>query len=278
MRNAFLISIIALAAFCFCGIASAQDGAVMFFVKGEVKIQHAGEEFWSVAQKDMELRSSDKIKTGAGGEAEVSLDGSDKNIIKLHPNTEVTMEDVKNKKLFMQKGKVFALIEALPQDSSFEVRTPTAVAGVAGSGMSVGTDGNSTNVATFEHKAWVRGINQDGTPMLEVVIIEEGFERVVGRFEVPGEFFAIGAFDRDQWEQFRENLREHLDTLRDLRSQGSRGAALMLDEIQNIEDQFNAQENNKENLFEEGEHRRRDETIPEPSHEEEDPYPPYGLD
>ena len=161
---------------CFYASGSeAQEESKVIYLKGQVKVQHPGDNFWILAKKGMLLNDKDKIKTFVGSEAEIALDPTLKNIVKVNPNTEITLEDLKNKKLYMPKGKVFSLMEALPSDASFEIKTPAAVAGIRGSGILVDTDGKQTDVKCFEDKAYVIGLDVDGNPMADIFIIDKGF-------------------------------------------------------------------------------------------------------
>ena len=216
----------------------AEEESRIIFLKGRVKVQHPGDVFWILAKKGMALQDKDKIKTFVGSEAEIALDSTLKNIIKLEPKTEVTIEDLKNRRLHMPKGKVLSLLEALPAGSSFEVRTPTAVVGVAGTGIWVDTDGKKTTVRCHEDKAYVKGIKVDGTYMPDVLIIDKGYKRIISRFKAPGDLVVLTTFEREHWSQFREKLREHLDTLRDKRAEGSRDAALEMFEIHKMRRRF----------------------------------------
>ena len=110
-------------------------------------------------------------------------------------------------------------------------------------------------VGCFEDKAYVRGVTVDGKLMLEIVIIEEGYKRVVGRFEIPSDLLLLSIYDREKWSEFRANLRDHLDWLREKRAEGSRGAALALEQIQKMQDRF---DDGRDNLFDKDEHDRRD--------------------
>lgn len=265
-RVLFIIAFLIAGLFFYSAAAYAQEQAKIVYIKGNVKIQRSSDDFWILAKKDMLLEKSDKIKTFIASEAEIALDSTLKNIIKLDQNTEISIEDIKAKRLSMSKGKVFALVESLPSGSSFEVRTPTAVAGVAGSGMSVNTDGKSTTVGCFEDKAYVQGINVDGTPMTQIVIIDRGYKRIIGRFETPGDMLMLTMLDREGWREFRENLRDHLDWLREKRAEGSRGAAVALEEIQRIQERAGDRWfESKENIYEEDEHQRRDDWEPPPA-------------
>ena len=122
----------------------------------------------------------------------------------------------------------------------------------------------STTVGCFEDKAYVRGVTVDGKLMLEIVIIEEGYKRVVGRFEIPSDLLLLSIYDRDKWSEFRANLRDHLDWLREKRAEGSRGAAMALDKIQNMQEQFDDRfDDSKDNIFDQDEHQRRDDWEPD---------------
>ena len=268
-------------------LAEVENEAKIIYLKGAVKVQHKGEASWFFAQKGMILKDNDKIKTAGGSEAEVSLDFTLKNIVKIEANTELTIEDLRLKKLHLAKGKVLAAIESLPQGSSFELRTPTAVAGVAGSGISAETDGKKTNVGCFEDKAYVRGIDEKGMPMAESFIIDEGYGRIVDRFQVPGEPAALTAFEKEQWSQFRENLNEHVNSIREEKTREEQrgagaeeggektGAATEAAEdriggdviervIERQERSEDRSEVNKDNVFEQREDDKRDKATERP--------------
>ncbi|MFC1807015.1 FecR domain-containing protein [Candidatus Omnitrophota bacterium] len=233
MKNIVVINIIVLLTILlfFSAYASAQEEAKIFYLKGVVKMQRSGEDFWILAKKGMVLKDNDRVKTLKSGDAEIALDSSLKNIVKLEGGTEVTIEDLKTKSLYMYRGKVLSVLESLPTGSSFEVRTPTAVAGVTGSGIFVETDGKKTGVRCHEDKAYVRGVNIDGVAIGEVLVIDEGYKRFVGHLQAPGELIILTGYEKGQWSNFRESLREHLDWLREKRAEGSREAALAMDRL-----------------------------------------------
>jgi hypothetical protein len=267
----FLMVLLAVALSFFCTSAYAEDGMQILYVKGVVNVQQAGEDFWVLAKKGMILNDNDKIKTGYTAEAGILLDATKKNVVTLSQNSEMSVSDIKKKQVSLDKGKIFALIEGIESASSFQVRTPTAVAGVAGSGMSVETDGKKTTVGCFEDRAYVQGINVDGVPMAEIVIIDNGFKRVIGTFEMPGDLMMLTMLDRENWQQFRENLREHLDWLREKRAEGSRGAAIAIDAISRIQERSDdIRFDSKENIFERDEYDRRGDSATGDDSREED--------
>jgi hypothetical protein len=259
MRDLLCLMVLVLTVSFLCGASFADEGIEVLYVKGIVNVQQAGEDFWISAKKGMSLKENDKIKTGYNAEVGIILDPTKKNIITLSQNSEMSVADARKKQVSLSTGKAFALIEGIESVSSFQVRTPTAVAGVAGSGMSVETDGKNTIVGCFEDRAYVQGVDINGKAMAEIVIIDNGFKRVIGTFEMPGDLLILTDLDREGWQQFRENLREHLDWLRDRRAQGSRGAAIALDAIQGIQERFDdIRFDSKENIFERDDYQRRD--------------------
>jgi hypothetical protein len=243
-----------LAVYCYAG-----EDIEILYVKGVVNIQQDGKDFWILAKKGMKVSENDRIKTQYTAEVGIMLDSTRKNIITLSQNSEMSLSDATDKHVSLEQGKAFALIEDIESASLFQVRTPTAVAGVAGSGMSVETDGKETVVNCFEDRAYVQGIDIDGRAMAEIILIDNGFKRIVGRFQMPGDLLMLTALDRENWQRFRENLREHLDWLRDRRSEGSRGAAIAIDAIQRAQERADdIRFDNKENIFERDDYQRRD--------------------
>jgi len=210
------------------------DEATILSVKGRPKISHPGDDYWILAKKGMPLRDEDRIKTFVACELDLALDSSLKNIVRIKQKTEITVKDIKRHRLYMPSGSVLSVLESLPEGSSFEVHTPSAIAGVAGSGIAVDTDGKKTYVKCFEDKAYVRGIDLDGTPMSESVYIGEGYKRLITRFDVPGELIILAAFEMEEWMDFRENLQEHIDALIERIGEGDKDAAFILQRLQDL--------------------------------------------
>ena len=169
---------------CFCAEETENIAEIISF-NGDVKVYQADKNAWVDAREDMRLNNKDKIKTAASAGAEISLDSTLKNIATIGPETEIEIEDCKANKLFMSKGKIMAVLESLPAESSFEVRTPTAVAGVAGTVLSVETDGEETGVSCIEGDVYVSGLEADGT-LMERVLLRRRCRRMIRRGSRPG--------------------------------------------------------------------------------------------
>jgi hypothetical protein len=236
------------------------ENVEVLYVKGAVNVQKEGDVLWIPAKKGMSLDNNDKVKTSVSSEAGIILNADKKDIITIASDSELIVSDVNKKHIGLSKGKIFALIEGMESASSFQVRTPTAIAGVSGSGMSVETDGSSTVVGCFEDIAYVRGINADGTPMAELVVIDDGFKRVIARFEMPGDSLELTAFDRQGWQKFRDTLREYAQNFRHSQSgaSGSGNAAQAIEAIERMQERADdLRFDNKENIFERDEFDRR---------------------
>jgi hypothetical protein len=84
-----------------CGAAGSASGepegreAVIFHIKGDVKVQRAGEAAWNDAYVGVPLQDAAKVRTGLDSEAEIALDGEADNIVCLNEKTEF-MIDKKN--------------------------------------------------------------------------------------------------------------------------------------------------------------------------------------
>lgn len=107
-------------------------------VTGEVKITRAGKT--TPAEVKMPVLAGDTIKTGAGAEAKILF--QDESIITIAQNTsfridEFTIkEQTRKASFFTSLGKIVVDVKKfIGGESSFIVRSPTAVAGVRGTGF-----------------------------------------------------------------------------------------------------------------------------------------------
>lgn len=124
----------------FCSAISfsvyANQGLFMV-VKGEVKVMSASQSAVS-AKVGTKVNVGDVIETGTDSRAKIVM--VDRNVINLSPNTKMKIEEYsseaksKNVKLSLLEGKIRNNVEQKYDNdkNKFEVRTPTAVAGVRG--------------------------------------------------------------------------------------------------------------------------------------------------
>jgi len=123
----------------FCGhLLAGEDTAMLKAMIGTVEYFSKGAAGWQTAAEGLTLSSGDKVKTGADGM--VSITFANGGEIFLKPNTEFEITSLSRSedkssidyKLQLNMGKLRAMVEKLDPNSSFEVKTPTAVAAIRG--------------------------------------------------------------------------------------------------------------------------------------------------
>ncbi len=196
-------------------------------VTGRVEFRKTPQSRYVKAKPDTYLNNRSGIKTNKNSECVISFDEKLENVLTIKENSEITIENLKPGKVFMPKGRVFSLIENLPQLGKFEVRTPTAIAGVRGTGDSVEANGNFTTVKCFEGRIGVWGFDSKGNPTKERGLgqgsgLEVGFG---GSF---GKQFNLGSKDYKDWNAFKKYIKD----LKNKRSGGgSRGPGSSFDDL-----------------------------------------------
>lgn len=126
-------------------------------VKGDVKVEAKGKA--PVAAKvGMKVNDPDKIIAGKDARAKIVM--QDKNVLNISPDTVVVIEQYKTAEVDGKKevslnvlyGKVRATVNQKydGEKSKFQVKTPSAVAGVRGTDFMVSHVGNQSRIVTFE--------------------------------------------------------------------------------------------------------------------------------
>lgn len=121
--------------------AQAPQSASVTRVSGDVKFAGSGSGAWSKLAEGDTLEEGSKIRTGVDGE--VTLTWFSGNSVKVYPLTEITLESLSKSReggektvLRLDMGKVLSKASKLRQNgSSFDLRTPVALAGVRGTGF-----------------------------------------------------------------------------------------------------------------------------------------------
>ena len=118
--------------------------AKMTKVKGDVQMQKGGAGAWAKVKEGDTCGKGTKIKTGPGAEVFVSWSGD--NSVKVKEMSQITIDALmkdggkSTSKVSLDNGKAFAKAGKMSGGSSFEVKTPTAVAGVRGTGFEFDED------------------------------------------------------------------------------------------------------------------------------------------
>ncbi|HOO56143.1 MAG TPA: FecR family protein [bacterium] len=147
-------------------VFAAEDAAMLMDIEGQVWMLLNDETDWGAAESEFLLQKDDSIRTGADGRARLVLE--DKSVVVVGPLSVMKIESVmydyatggKEISLSLEKGKARAMVSKLSTaSSSFEIRTPTAIAGVRGTDFAVEIDPeeNKSTVTVFEGVVEVGG-------------------------------------------------------------------------------------------------------------------------
>ena len=154
--------LVALALLLTQSVAVLQRAAHVSNVSGEVKIVKKGEETVRALPEEKRLvQAGDKLITGADGR--LSLNWIDGTRIRMAPGSELTVQKCEVAKgaeravFQLDLGKVWVrVLRMLSQQDKFEIKTPTATAGVRGTifAVAVAPDG-TTDVSVYEGEVTV---------------------------------------------------------------------------------------------------------------------------
>jgi hypothetical protein len=133
VKKIILMMVVSFLALALCGVSFAQE-AKMIEINGKVYILEKGQTEWTKAFKGKVINEGDKVKTKGGSSAFISFDEEKENVIKVEPKTEIELEQTEPTVIEMPKGTIMSKIDDLDKGSTFQIRTPTAIAGVSGTG------------------------------------------------------------------------------------------------------------------------------------------------
>lgn len=226
--------------FNFCSLPSKEleREAKVVFVKGDVKVQKASQAGWISAKEGMLLTDGDTAKTGKGAAIELSFDNEKKNVVRLEENSTAILRGKMLKQIELSQGRIRSLVKNLRKESSFEIKTPTVIAGARGSGWDVDTSEKVDNVKAFEDEIFVKSYDQQGK-MIKEIYVREGWEVAIERFQAPGELIELTDRDRNDWSSWREDLSDRLqpsDINEDNRSGGFSNVETIQQAVENQED------------------------------------------
>ncbi|MCK9615593.1 MAG: FecR family protein [Candidatus Omnitrophica bacterium] len=204
-----IIAFFALFLFMFSVAAFAQTAKIIE-TKGDVQVKKEANSAWKKAKINTFLDKQAEIKTGVSAECTLTFDEEFKNILTIKENSQIKLENLKPVDISLPKGRVFSLIEDIAKVEKFEIRTPTAIAGVRGTGESVEFSSGCANVKCFENNVYVQGLTNQGDTTGERGLTS-GFGVKACEGGTLGEQFALSKEDLLQWEEFLSNV----DDLRD---------------------------------------------------------------
>ena len=142
-------------------------------IKGTVTVRDL-EDKARPAKKAELLKVGETLEIGDESYADLSYDKDWKNIVRVEANTKLKIISIAPGRVDVSQGGVFAKLKKLPEDSSFEVRTPTAVATVRGSEYRTTFLLGQTDVFNAaSSRIVVYGVKEDGSVDKDTAVMVE---------------------------------------------------------------------------------------------------------
>ncbi|HPN66269.1 MAG TPA: FecR family protein [Candidatus Omnitrophota bacterium] len=250
--------------------------AKVLLVEGDVKVQKSGKSAWDKAKQGLVLADGDTIKTSKSSAIELSFDKDNKNLVRLEENSTAILRGKALNRIELPEGRIRSLVKNLKKESSFDIKTPTVVAGARGSGWDVIASGKRDNVKAFEDEIFVQSYDQQGK-LIKEIFVREGWEVFIDRFQSPGELVELTGRDRNDWNSWRDDLGGRLGAV----GGGSGERPPQFNNIQNLQDKMDQQESFKEQVFETEDIRKVEDRVEDSNRMEEKrggctPYEPGG--
>lgn len=187
--------------------------AEIIYVAGTVKVKSIVTKEWIDAEVGMKVKEGDIVKTGADSKAELAFGEDLDNIIKIFQNSQLTVSKLQPGLLNLTDGRVFTLIEKLGKGSTFEVRTPTAVAGARGTGWETAFEGKEdrTVVKGYERSIYVAGLDEAGN-LIGERRLKKGFKSMIERAREPGIATRLSRQEMRVWRRWKVSATRRLRT------------------------------------------------------------------
>lgn len=162
--------------------------AMLTEMSGSVLVKDAHDGSFKKAAVNQPLYAGDEIRTKKGAACEIEF--KTESVVRLDENTDFKIHEVKETskgsktsvQLFV--GKILNVVSKTA-NSSFEVKTPTSVAGVRGTEFAVEATEENTDIGVFSGRVGVTGMAESGT-VTEEIDLTEDMETSVQKFKKPG--------------------------------------------------------------------------------------------
>lgn len=191
-------------------LAVSAQKAKILFLSGDVKMRAAGLSKWVDAQLGMVLSVGDNVATGQNSWVEIGFGDNYVNVVRVKENTTLELINLGPVKVGLLKGELRSLIENLSKDSTFEIKTPTAVCGARGTGWDTQTDGQKVIVDAYEREVYFYALDKDGNIAGEDPIIKAGKR---GIMEGPLKPISIRNIPKDRmsdWGKWKQGYKERI--------------------------------------------------------------------
>lgn len=186
----------------------ASEKAVILFMEGDVKIKTMGDTSWKIADVGMTLYKGDSLRTGRDSWAEIGIGKNFMNVVRVKEETQIELTELGPITLGLLKGEIRSLVEKLGKETTFEIKTPTAVCGARGTGWDTNTDGRRVIVDAYEDEVYFYAIDRNGEPIMDDPIIEAGNRGVLTDPLQPITIQDIPPDRIKDWNDWKEDYRD----------------------------------------------------------------------
>ncbi|MDD4202916.1 MAG: FecR domain-containing protein [Candidatus Omnitrophica bacterium] len=153
--------------------AYAADFPKVTDVKGQVEYQRQSKQWEKVKIGDV-LEKGDRVKTYDNSRCDLVMDKEGKQLMGIFDNSEIIVLLGNNEKFELVNANVMFSLEGMPEGSTFEVKTPTAICGVRGTGFRIFSDTTMTQINAYYNSVY--GKNFEG----DIKDVPPGFYRTIG--------------------------------------------------------------------------------------------------
>jgi len=148
MRKLLILAIIAVCTFTFsmAYAAEADKNVTIADMKGKVEVLSQGSSAWMPAATWMKLGSGDTVRTQDASYADLNFNGMGQSaLVRVDANSSMKIDsyiaatNMTERKIALDlaMGDILVKANKLKDESQFQVRTPTSVVGVRGTGFKV---------------------------------------------------------------------------------------------------------------------------------------------
>jgi hypothetical protein len=211
MKKYLVTTVLSVLFLCVSGAVA--RAAEIVYLEGSVQIQSAADKSWKNAEKGMAVNIGDSVRTARHSRVDIALDPEKKNTIRLEEKTlgvlnSATADTID--RLDLAKGRVYSNMEGIKSGLSFEVNTPSAVAGVRGSSYMVYAERDSDEVSAYKDTVYLKSYDVDNK-LLGETMLPEGFKTFINRFELPSAFSQISRSEFERSDSITDHVAAHAE-------------------------------------------------------------------
>jgi hypothetical protein len=170
------------------------------------------EKVWKKAELGMQVNIGDSVRTARRSKADIILDKDKQQAISIEELTLVVLNSTSPgqiNRIDLSQGKIYADVEQMMAGAGFEVTTPSAVAGVSGTKLSVASNSKRDEIAAYKDSISVKTFDANRN-LISDVMVTEGFKAVVGRFEAAGALTKLIGGEMRNGNRIMERLSDHM--------------------------------------------------------------------